>query len=147
MAAAGIRARPYRLLPLRVQPRDDARDIAVDRRGRGVERDRGDRRRRIGADARQRAQRGFVTGKPAAPRGDHFCAGMQIARAGVVAEAGEGLHDRFQRRGGQHVDVGPARDEVLEVGRRASGRGLLQQDFRQPDAVGIGARARRRAPG
>ncbi len=41
------------------QARDDALDIAVDDGRRAVEGDRGDRRRRVGADARQRAQARF----------------------------------------------------------------------------------------
>ena len=47
-----------------VEARDHARDIAVDRRGGFVKRDRRDRRGRVGPDARQRAQGRFVARKP-----------------------------------------------------------------------------------
>ena len=36
---------------------------------------------------------------------------------------------------------------LLQVGRGAGGSGLLQQDFRQPDAIRVGGLAGQRAPG
>ena len=52
----------------REEPRDHALDIAVDRRRRRIERDRGDRSRSIGPDARQFAQRSFARGNFSAVR-------------------------------------------------------------------------------
>ena len=131
----------------RVQARHDARDVAVDRRGVPIERDGGDRRRRIGADAGQRAQHGLVLRKGAAALGDLTRAGVQVAGARIIAEPGEGPHHLFERRGGEVFDARPQRDEALEIGDRRPRHGLLQQNFGQPDAIGVGALAGRRPPG
>jgi hypothetical protein len=69
---------------------EDARhhplDVAVHRHHRLAERDRPQRRRRVGADARQRPPARRVA-RPAGG-GDGACGGVQVAGAGVVAEAG-----------------------------------------------------------
>ena len=128
------------------QPRHDARDIAVHRRSAPVERDRGDRRRGIGADSGQRAQlRLALREGAAAPR--HFArAGVHVARPRIIAKPGEGAHDVFQRGGGEVFDARPKRNEAFEIGGRRARRGLLQQDFGEPDAVGVGALAGLGAP-
>ena len=126
--------------------RENARDIAIDRGRLPVEGDRGDRRRRVVADARQKAELGLLVGKtPAAPR-DLLRAGVQIARPGIIAEPGENADHRLRRGGRQTLDSRPLLDEVLEIRRRGLGRGLLKQHFRQPDTVGIGRFPRPRAP-
>ena len=41
-------------------------------------------------------------------------AGMQVAGAGIVTEAGPGPHHRLDRRGGQRVDGRPQGKEVAK---------------------------------
>ena len=109
-----------------------------------VEGDGRDRRRRIVADAGKRTERGRVVGEAAAELvGDDLGTGLQVARAGVVAEAGPGLHHVFARRGSERFHIRPARDEVLEIGFDRRDAGLLQHDLREPDAVRIRLHAAR----
>ena len=76
-----------------------------------VEGDRGDRRRGIGADARQRAQLRLVARKHARRARRPPCAQACRLRAPrIIAEPREGLHDLFQRRGGERLDIRPARE-------------------------------------
>ena len=134
-----------RFLLDRKEPRDHPLDIAVDRRRAAVERDRGDRRGRIGADAR------------AAPRSPPRCrgncppcrspppgAGVQVAGPRVVAEPRPSLSTSSS---GATASVRPSANarETRVVGRdRLDGR-LLQHDFREPHPVGIGRSPGRRA--
>ncbi len=74
-------------------------------------------------------------------------AGVQIARARVVAEPGPGLEHVVERGCGQRLHVRPACDETAEVRRHGRHRGLLQHDFRQPNPVGIRGRTATGAPG
>ena len=73
-------------------------------------------------------------------------AGVQIAGAGVIAEAGPGLEHVVERRRRQRPNIGPARQKARVIGPDRLDRGLLQHDFGEPDAIRIGALARRRAP-
>ncbi len=91
----------------REQPRHHALDIAVHRHRRQTERDRADRRCGVVADARQRPQPGQVT-REAAGGNHRLRAGVQVAGARVVAEAGPGSEHRLQRRGSQRFDAGKA---------------------------------------
>ena len=45
-------------------------------------------------------------------------AGMQIAGARVIAEPGPDLEHVIERRRGQRLHVGPARQEVRKIGPR-----------------------------
>ena len=131
----------------RHEAREDAGDIAVDRRGLAPEGDRRDRRGGIGADAGKGAQFGLLARKsPAAPR-DLLGAGVQVPRPGIIAEAGERADHGLDLGGGQILHPRPFGDEGPIVGRRRLSRGLLQQHFGQPDTVRVGRLARRRAPG
>ena len=130
-----------------VEPRDDPLDIAVDRRGRPIEGDRGDRRRGVVADPGQRAQRRRVVGKLAAvPLDDGAGAGVQVAGAGVIAEPLPELQHLVERGRGERANIGPARHESVEIGADSRDRRLLQHDLAEPDAVGVGRLPARRAP-
>ena len=92
------------------EPRDHALDVAVDRRGRRIERNRGDRRRRVGADAGQRGQRCFALREASAVPLDHgLGAGMQVARARVIAEPGPQFEHVIERCRRERVHVRQAR--------------------------------------
>ena len=111
-----------------------------------AERDRGDRRRRIIADARKRAKLGGGSRESAAPR-DFAGAGDEVAGPGIIAEAGPFGEDVLIARCGQRRDRRPARDEPLEPRHDRRDRGLLEHDLAQPHAIGIGRRlAGRRTP-
>ena len=109
-----------------------------------IEGDRGDRRRRIGADAGQGAQFGLALRKGAAAPRDFARAGVHVARPRIIAEPGEGAHDVFQRRGGEVFDARPERREAFEIGDDRLDSRLLQQDFGEPDEIGVGALRRAR---
>ena len=89
----------------RAQPRHDALHIGVQRHDRLVERDGGDRGGGVGADAGQRPQPLRVARKVAAGRHDGAGAGVQVACARVIAEAGPLLHHRRFRRRGERPHV------------------------------------------
>ena len=57
------------------------------------------------------------------------------------------LQNLFQLGGGECRDRRPARHELLEIRNDSFHCRLLQHDFRQPDAIGIGLLARTIAPG
>ena len=73
-------------------------------------------------------------------------AGVQIARAGVIAEPGPGLQHVVERRRGERLHIRPARQEFRVIRPDRLHGGLLQHDLRQPDVIGIGPLARRGAP-
>ena len=130
-----------------IKPRDDALDIAVDRRCRRIERDGRDGGRGIGADAGQIAKVLFACRDLTAVPLDYGAgAGVQIAGAGVIAETGPGLEHLFERCRRQRPDIGPARQKARVIGPDRLDCGLLQHDFGQPDAIRLGALARRRPP-
>ena len=130
------------------QPRHDPLDIAVHSRDWPVEGDRRDRRRRIVADAGQRAQQCRIVRKAAAMRRDDFL------RAGD-ADCGHGRSSRVPAR---HAaprpakrrparDIGKARHELVKIGADRRDSRLLQHDLAEPDAVGVGRLAGCGAPG
>ena len=82
-----------------------------------------------------------------ARRRDRAGAGVQVAGAGVVAEAGPGGHHRRLGCRRQGRDIGEAREEAFVVGCDRGHRCLLQHHLAEPDAIGVGRRAGRRAPG
>ena len=129
------------------ETRDDPLDIAVDGGGRPVEGDGGDRRRRVGADAGQLAELRLRLRKAAAVQGrQNLCAGVEIARPRVIAEAGPGLHDGLDRRARQPLEGRKAIEKGREIGPHRRHIGLLQHDLRQPHPVGIRHLAGTRAP-
>ena len=74
-----------------LQAGDHALDVAVDGRGLLVEGDGPDGGGGVGPNAGQGTQGRLVLGKvPFVPVGHRLGAGVEIARAGVVAEAGPG---------------------------------------------------------
>ena len=112
-----------------------------------IERDRGDRRGGVVADAGQRAQRVDVFGKFRAVPLDHgLRAGMQIAGARVIAKPRPGAQHIFEVGRRQRLDRRPARQEPRVIRRDGLDRRLLQHDLGQPDAVGSVRCARPRAP-
>ena len=131
-----------------VEPRDYPLDVAVDRRGWLVEGDGPNGARRVPADAGKGEQAGLVLGKaPAVRAGDGLRTGMQVAGAGVVAEARPGREHVVERRFGQSFDRRPAFEEAVEILAHRGNGGLLQHDLRQPDTVRRRAFSRGCAPG
>jgi hypothetical protein len=121
----------------REQPCDHARDIGIDHHRARAKGDRGDRGGGIGSDAGQRAQSFFGVGKATA-LGHGAGAGVQIAGAGIIAKPRPGRHQIGLGRGGERLHRGPARYKFRETRAHRRDRGLLQHDFGQPHAVGIG---------
>ena len=123
--------------------------MGIDHHRRAAEGDRGDGGGGIVADARQRAQPCLAVGKAPAMIAHHGTrAGEQVAGAGIIAEPRPRRH-HIGIVGRRKVGDGrPALGEALEIARdRRDGR-LLEHDFGEPDAIGIGHRAaeRRDAP-
>ncbi len=99
-----------------VETGDDPLDIAVHRRRLEVEGDRRDRRRGIGADPRQRAQRRLVGRKFAIMLGDDGTgAGMHVARPCVVAEALPGMEHVVEIGRRERGERRPAREKRREI--------------------------------
>jgi hypothetical protein len=73
-------------------------------------------------------------------------AGMQIACPRIIAKPGPHPQNIVERSAAERADVGPARQKSLEIGSDGLDAGLLQHDFRQPHAIGIGAFAGWRPP-
>jgi tripartite-type tricarboxylate transporter receptor subunit TctC len=131
----------------REQSRHHPLDIAVDRRGAGTEGDRGDGGRRVGTDAGQVGKFRLARRKmPAVTRHHRSGAGVQVARAGVVAKPGPELEHVIEIRGSERAHVRPALRETLVIGGDRLHRRLLQHDLGQPDTVGIRRLARLRPP-
>ena len=134
-----------------IQPGDDPLDVGVHHEGTPAERDRGDRGRRIVADAGQSAK--LVLGRrETASRRDLARAGDQVPRAGVIAKARPFREHVLVARRGERLDRRPAREESLESRRHGRDGRLLEHHLAQPHAIGIGSRfarhcAPRKAPG
>ena len=121
----------------RKQPRDDAGDIGIDDDRALPKGDRGDGCGGVRADAGEFAQARF--GRREATTIDHGArTGVEIARAGIIAEPRPCRHQIGLGCCRQLFDARPARDEFGEArGHRGDG-GLLEHDFRQPHAVRVG---------
>ncbi|ACY19029.1 hypothetical protein Hoch_6561 [Haliangium ochraceum DSM 14365] len=127
-----------------VQPRQHARDVAIDQGRRQRKRDRRDRAGRVGTDPGQRAQLLHRRRHPAAKALHHLLgAAVQIARPRVVAEPRPLRQDVVERRLGQRRDGGKARQPAFEIRDHGRHPGLLQHDLGDPDRVGIAAAAPR----
>jgi len=130
------------------QARGDPLHIGVDHHRPLAKGDGGDGSGGVGPDARQVAQRNFAVRKAPAQIARHGAgAGDEVARAGIIAKPGPCRHHRRLVRIGQRMDVRPVAGEGCEIGLHRRHGGLLQHDFAQPDAIGIGRRiAGQRAP-
>jgi len=118
--------------------RQHARDVAVDQRRALAERDRRDRPRGVGPDARHRAQLGRARRQRAAvPRVDCLRPGVQVARARVVAEPGPRREHVVERRRGERRHRREPRHPALPVRDHRRDAGLLQHDLADPDRVRI----------
>ncbi len=92
----------------RKQARHDPFDIGVDDRRREAERDRGDRRRRVIANAGQQPQGSFARReRSAVVLDDGLGASMQVAGPGVIAKPGPLPKQVLARRGGELLDRWP----------------------------------------
>jgi hypothetical protein len=65
-------------------------------------------------------------------------AGMQIARARIIAEPGPHPQHVVLRGAAERSDIRPARQKFLEIRPDRFDAGLLQHDFGQPDPIRIG---------
>src|SRR6185437_13423636 len=100
------------------------------------------------ADAGKRAQRHFVRREfPAMALHHGAGTGMEMARPRVIAQALPGMENILERRRGKRAEIGPARHETVKMASYGRHRRLLQHDFAEPDAIGVGTLARQRAPG
>ena len=123
---------------------EHARDVAVDQRRALAERDRRDRAGGIRSDAGHRAQLGGSIGQRAAePIAHRLGAGVQVARARVVAEAGPRREHGVERRAGERDHRRELLHPALPVRDHGRDPGLLQHDLAHPDRVGIAGPAPR----
>src|SRR5262245_14781733 len=74
-------------------------------------------------------------------------AGVEMARARVIAEPGPELEYVLERRRRERAHARPARGKAREIGHDRLDGGLLQHDLGEPDAIGVGPLAGERAPG
>ena len=138
-AAAPITARDWGERRLeRHEARENPGDVAVHGERLALEADCGDRRRGVVADARQTAKRRLLVRKASSEFRDRLGASMQVASARIIAEPGESADDRLLRRRRKRLDIRPCLDEAPVIGRNSLGGRLLEEHFRQPDAIGIG---------
>lgn len=115
---------------------DDAEDIAVDADVGEAEGDARDGAGGVVADAGEGAD--FVVSGGEAAEGEHLLGGaLEVAGAGVIAEAGPGGEEVGFGGGGEGGEVGEAGKEAFVIGNDSSDAGLLEHDFREPDAVGV----------
>jgi hypothetical protein len=137
------------LLRHQEQPHRHALEVRVHRRVRLAEGQRADRRRGVGADAGQRAQRlRLARHAPGVLRHDPARRRVQVARARVAAKpAPVAEHLLLDRHGGDRGGVREARDESLEMPRHDADAHLLQHHLADPDAVRVRQGAGRGAPG
>ncbi|MNT30666.1 hypothetical protein D3C72_1664730 [compost metagenome] len=128
-------------------------EIAVEHGYPFIKTDRGNRGTSIGADPRQGLQaRRCLRKHPAMLSHHRLRTGMQVPRAGIIAQPGPFLEHAVERRRGQLKNGRPQAGEAQEVVLHRGDRGLLQHYFAQPDPIGIGPdtarpRRRRHAPG
>ena len=110
--------------------RDHPAGVGVDDRMPPAERERGDRARRVRADALQREQVVELRGDLAAVALDDLDGGpVQPQRPARVAEPVPGAHGLRRRLGGEGGRRRPARDPRLPPGHDARDLGLLQHEL------------------
>src|SRR5229473_800931 len=121
-----------------VAAREHALDVAVKNRGAAAEGERRDRRGGRAPDAGNLLGLVCRIRESAAVFGNDFSSGpMQVARAGVVAEAAPEPQHLVLVRRSERLQVGKAGQEALVVGNDRRHLRLLQHHFGEPDAVGI----------
>ncbi len=120
------------------QTREDTDDVALQHgqwqaEGKGC-----DRGSAVGSEAWQRGQEGGI-GRQLAAVVVHqeFSRCMDMARAGVVAEAFPLFQHILQGGGGQSGDMGEAFQKALEIGDDRIHLGLLQHNLGNPHGIGI----------
>ncbi len=118
----------------RVDPRQHARDVAVDEGRALAERDRRDRTRGVRADARDRAQLGGASRQSGAKR---LRAGVEVARARVVAQARPRGEHVVERRGRERAERRERGHPAPPVRHDGLDPRLLQHDLADPDRVRI----------
>src|SRR5262249_44281589 len=95
-----------------------------------------------------RGERRLALWKVSAMALDHgLGAGVQMSRARIIAEPGPELEHVLERRRRERAHARPARGKTREIGYDRLGRGLLQHDLGEPDAIGVGPVAGQCAPG
>jgi hypothetical protein len=140
-----LRGGPPDVVGQRQEAGKDADDVAVEDGERVAERERGDGGDRVWPEPGQGGQGGGIGREFAAMVADEeFCRFMDLAGAGVVAEAFPKLEDVLQRGGGEGGGIGKPGHKPPEIGHDGVHPGLLEHDFRNPDGV---RPARLRAPG
>src|SRR5947208_282596 len=121
-----------------VAAREHALDVAVENRSAAAEGERRDRRGARAPDARNLLDLVYRIRESAAVLGDELSGGaMQVARAGVVAEAAPEPQHLVLVRASERPHVGKAGQEALVVGNDRRHLRLLQHHFREPDAVWV----------
>src|SRR3989441_2359323 len=117
---------------------EHALDVAVENRSAAAEGERRDRRGARAPDARNLLDLVYRIRESAAVLGDELSSGpMQVARAGIVAEAAPEPQHLVLVRRSERPHVGKAGQEALVVGNDRRHLRLLQHHFREPDAVRI----------
>ena len=91
----------------------------------------------VGADSGQALQPLDAVREVSAGCGDGLCCGVQVPRAGVVAQALPELEHLVLIGGRQRKHVREALQKALVVAAHSLGAGLLEHDLREPDAVGV----------
>ncbi len=113
---------------IRREPGENTHDVAIDDGGRNVERDAGDRRRRVGADAGQLLPTGGCLWRRG--HGDHDLGEfVEVAGARVVAEAFPVFQYAFFGGGGQRAEVGKRRQPAGEIRENGLHLRLLQHEL------------------
>jgi hypothetical protein len=114
----------------REKARQHALHVAIENRDPLAKAERRNRRSGGAADAGQRLQHRATARKCTAMLGHHrLSAGVQVARAAVVAEATPQAHDLVLRRGGQRLHIGESLQKALVVAEHRGHLRLLQHDF------------------
>jgi hypothetical protein len=129
------------------EAREHPPNIPVDRQDPATEGDRRDGVRRVFADTGQTFKQLGNGRKNAAVGRDATRASVEVAGAAVVSKAREGVDDLCLFRGRERMDARPSRQEFFVIGSGCRHGRLLQQNFGEPDSVGIRGLARFGAPG
>ena len=125
-----------------VQAGKHPQHVAIHRRHRDAEADRGNGPRRVVPDAGQGPQGIVVGGQLSAVLlADDACCLLQVAHPAVIAKALPQLVQLFLPAGGKGRDVRQGGEKALVVGQRRRDPGLLQHDLAEPYMVGAGVGA------
>ena len=120
--------------------RDDAQDVAVHRGARPFKADRRDGAGRVRADPRQLLQlRRRIREAPAARLDEQLRRLLQVARAGIVAEALPKLEDSAFLCGGERLHIRERLHKPVVIADDGFDARLLEHDLRDPHAVRLAA--------